>query len=309
MKRLFTVLLSSLILFAAHAQTDIPWQPRGIGGGGTLFSPSINPANHNEYFIACDMSEVFHTTDFGSSYQLLDFREIQGFHFSKVCFTQSGVLYSISYADDATTPVRSTDGGTTWSDVAGAPDDELFGIFTDYQHPERLLVCGYSDIYYSDNSGQTFTIVYHSANVNGLVVSGVLFDGNSAYVGTSDGVLITNTASTQPADWAMNTFAGFATANEQIFSFAAAKENNSIRFYCTTSEGPYPDYPANEYWNYPLGIYTCDYTGPASQWVNKRSTLNLVDADFPLYVAMAENEIDVAYLGGSNSNGDRKSVV
>nr|MBA3971753.1 hypothetical protein [Bacteroidota bacterium] len=41
---------------------------RGIGGGGALFSLSINPSNNNEYYVSCDMGELFHTTDFGATY-------------------------------------------------------------------------------------------------------------------------------------------------------------------------------------------------------------------------------------------------
>ena len=38
---------------------------RGVGGGGELFFPKINPANDDEFLIACDMSELFHSTNFG----------------------------------------------------------------------------------------------------------------------------------------------------------------------------------------------------------------------------------------------------
>jgi hypothetical protein len=50
----------------------------GIGAGGALFAPSINPNNENEYYLGCDMSELFHTTDFGLSYETINFQKIQG---------------------------------------------------------------------------------------------------------------------------------------------------------------------------------------------------------------------------------------
>src|SRR5437016_5376117 len=51
--------------------------PRGIGGGSALFFPTINPANDNEYYVSCDMSELFHSTDFGLSYSQIDFQKLQ----------------------------------------------------------------------------------------------------------------------------------------------------------------------------------------------------------------------------------------
>ncbi|MBK7939357.1 MAG: hypothetical protein IPJ82_20740 [Lewinellaceae bacterium] len=55
------ILLTGLILFLISNLRSQPasWSPRGVGGGGALFSPSINPANNNEYFVACDLSAVF----------------------------------------------------------------------------------------------------------------------------------------------------------------------------------------------------------------------------------------------------------
>jgi hypothetical protein len=47
--------------------------PKGIGGGGALFFPTINPANDNEYYISCDMSQLFHTVDYGNTYSQLHF--------------------------------------------------------------------------------------------------------------------------------------------------------------------------------------------------------------------------------------------
>src|SRR5947207_3242987 len=109
----FTLLTSAftLLTFFAFAQPT-SWFPKGIGGGGALFSPSINPANNNEYYIACDMSELFHTANFGQAYDQVNFQQFQGGHCSKVCFTStSNLLYSISYNDvnGVGIPVKSTD--------------------------------------------------------------------------------------------------------------------------------------------------------------------------------------------------------
>src|SRR5579863_6951917 len=43
----FTLAFISIFLLS-NAQTPSQWTSHGIGGGGALFSPSINRANHNE---------------------------------------------------------------------------------------------------------------------------------------------------------------------------------------------------------------------------------------------------------------------
>src|SRR5262245_3472568 len=60
--------------------------PVGVGGGGALFSPSINPFNPNEMFISSDMGQVFHTTDAGATWADIDFRQLQGGHESVIAF-------------------------------------------------------------------------------------------------------------------------------------------------------------------------------------------------------------------------------
>ena len=116
MKRIYFLLIGiTLNSFISTAQ-PISWNSRGIGGGGALFSPSINQGNTNEFYIACDMSELFHTTNFGSSYSQVHFSQFMGGPNSKVCYTSTtNLLYSISYINDIGTPVKSTDNGVTWT--------------------------------------------------------------------------------------------------------------------------------------------------------------------------------------------------
>src|SRR5206468_644941 len=85
---------------------------RGVGGGGSLYSPSINPANGNDLWLSTDMTPVFHSTNAGASWQTTNFGQLQGFVNSQVQFTEvSGLLYTINSATSA--PAKSTDGGQT----------------------------------------------------------------------------------------------------------------------------------------------------------------------------------------------------
>ena len=74
-KLVFAFLL--LLNFKAFCQPT-SFESRGIGGGGALFSPAINPADNNELFMACDMSEIYHSKNKGASWNMLHFKTIQG---------------------------------------------------------------------------------------------------------------------------------------------------------------------------------------------------------------------------------------
>src|ERR1700755_3486232 len=85
------LLLSGTTLLAQPAG----FSPRGVGGGGALFFPTINPANDNEFYVSCDMSELFHSTNFGDSYSQVHFNKLQVFNTSTYEFTNNpNIAYS-----------------------------------------------------------------------------------------------------------------------------------------------------------------------------------------------------------------------
>ncbi len=274
--------------------------PRGIGGGGAMFSMSINPANDNEYYVSCDMGELFHSTDFGQNYSQVDFRQVIGGHNSKVCYTATpGLLYTISYANDLFRPMKSTDNGITWVSLSGNPDDseELFSINADYDNPNRIIIAQYGQIYFSNNGGTSFTGIHTAATGNGIVVGGVFFDGNNIYIGTNDGVLVSvNGGST----WAIAALTGIP-ATDRIWSFAGAKVGAITRFFCITGANAdiYAGMPGSDYWNFPKGVYAVDYG--SGNWVSKMTGIT-VGTDFPMFVGMAKNDINTVYLCGSNTS-------
>src|SRR5436853_6425557 len=166
-----------LIATATYSQAPQSWTSKGIGGGGALFSPSINPSNDNEYYIACDMSELFHTTDFGLSYDQVHFSKIQAGINSKVVFTSNAtILYCIDYSNNSIIPVRSDDGGNTWHSLSGNPDQyqETFGIYADYNNPDHVMIAYYGAIYFSANGGVNFTNIHNAlSNSSGALIAGV----------------------------------------------------------------------------------------------------------------------------------------
>lgn len=288
--------LTSSILLAQPTS----WSSRGVGGGGALFSPSINPANSNEYYIACDMSELFHTTDFGLTYTQMHFSEFIGNHNSKMCYTSTpNLLYCISYPDPAQVaiPVKSTDNGVTWAPLAADPGqgNDLFSMDVDYANPTRIIVSTYDEIFFSGNGGTSFTSIHTAANSgSGNIVGGVFWDGNTIFIGTNDGVLMSANAG---VNWSTATITGIP-AGQAIFSFCGAKVGGTTRFFCTTGTAAnmYVGLVGSDYSGFLAGVYSCDYG--TTQWVSKMSGIT-PGTDEIMYVDMAQNDINVAYLAGS----------
>lgn len=305
MKKLL-LLTSSIFHFTSSILLAQPssWSSRGVGGGGALFSPSIHPGNSSEYYIACDMSELFHTTDFGLSYSQVHFSEFVGGHNSKVCFTATpGLLFSISYPDpnQIALPVTSTDNGATWTTLAGNPDpsQDVVTIHVDYTTPARIVISTYGEIYFSSNGGTSFTQIHTALNNGaGNVVGGVFFDGNNIYIGTNDGVLVSTNGGVNFTTAALTGI----TAGQQIWSFAGAKSGGTTRLFCLTADAGdiYVGLPGSDYWGFYKGVYSCDYG--STQWVAKNT--GLTANDYPMFVDMAENDVNTVYLAGSNSNSE-----
>ncbi|MFL5763862.1 MAG: T9SS type A sorting domain-containing protein [Bacteroidia bacterium] len=294
--RLFCIFL---IAFTSSMMAQpASFSSRGIGGGGALFSLSINPANNSEYYVSCDMGELFHTTDFGVTYNQVNFQELVGGHNSKVCFTSTpGLLYSVSYANNEIVPMKSTDDGITWNPLPGNPDntEETFTIDADYNNPSRVIISYYGDIYFSSNGGTTFTNIHTAATGSGNVVGGVFFDGANIYIGTNDGVIVSTTSG---ASWSVVPVAGLP-ASERIWSFAGARSGSTTRFFCITADVAdiYVGVVGSDYYGFPKGVYSVDYG--AGSWTPKMTGIT-AGTDFPMFVKMATSDITTLYLAGSD---------
>ena len=280
------------------------WFERGAGGGGALFSPTINPLNSNEMYIASDMGQVFHTTNEGVNWESVDFREIQGSTNSKVQFTNNPqILYALDYSTggDFIRPTKSTDGGATWTPLAADPTfAEAFSIVADYNNPNRIIVSDYSTIWISTNGGTSFQQRYTTGDGGGAHIAGAFFDGNNIYIGTNQGVLVSTNGGTSFSipSWGAN------PAGQQILSLAGAKEGSATRLWIVTmgAGDVYAGVPGNDHYGY-SGVYRIDVGGAAWQPI----TSGITAGAHPFFVSSTLTDIDTVYLGGG-SEASRPTV-
>ena len=270
------------------------WISRGVGGGGAFFGPSINPQDPNEFYVASDMSDLFHSRNAGASWEMLNFRSIMGHQrMTSLQFTKDPTaLYTLS-ADEV---MKSNDGGKNWTRISPIYDS-FYGVFADFANTNRLLCADSTKVYFSTNSGRTFAAVYTNS---GMHVAGVFFNGSAIFVGTRYGLLMsTNDGRT----FALSAATGIPST-EGMISFAGARQNGSNRFLCVTwnRSSIYPGIMGYELGSY-RGVYRLDY-GSAS-WV--RAT-NGLGNNWVAFIGMASNNSAVAYAAGTTIGADYPAV-
>lgn len=293
---IYTILITMTAFFVSFAQPN-EWKMHGIGGGGALFVPSINPANSSEIFVACDMSQLFHTSNRGKSWDLLPFQEFPAGRLSKVTFTSvSGLLYSIRYNNPTGErfPVKSTDNGQTWSVIANEPTNgDAFYLFCDYNQPGRLIITSYDRIFYSSNGGATFNQIHEDAET-GAYIAGVFFDGQNIFIAIKDGLLVSkNNGTTFTFELAQG-----ISAADGIANFSGSKNSISYRFFVTTltREFIFPGMSSEEFWEF-SGIYSLDY-GKNPNWVSKLNGIS--DSENFFFIRSPKNDINTVYIAGGN---------
>jgi len=294
---LFSLLAFSLFVAAAMAQ-PAAWQPRGMGGGGALFQPAVNPMNAAEMYISCDMGDEFHSTDAGESWQNSDFHQLTGGTVCGVAFTgdpqiRYAISRDVSPNADANIPKKSTDGGQTWTTISPDPTGGgAYSVFADYDHPQRLLLSDYSHLYYSSGGGASFQTV--STRSSGLYIGGVFFKGDSIFVATPLGLLVSLNGG---QSFSIANIAGIP-AGEVFLSLAGAVQANRVSLACVTAQDAnvYPGITGLDH-NIYVGTYTLSFNGGA--WVSRAAAIPT--GMLPFWAGMARADTATVWLSGYNT--------
>ena len=291
----WTFALALLFSLGASAQPAV-WVSRGPGGGGALYAPTLSPYESAECFVSCDMSGLYHTTDFGAAWSLVDFRQIvasaQG---CQVQFTSDPkILYALDYAGDSSFPAKSLDGGKTWTPLAADPTGGgAWFIVADPSYTNHVFVTDYSTLYLSTDGGSTFGSVW--SNAAGCFIAGAFFDGATIYLGTNAGLLVSTTGG---ASFSLASVTGIPSTQAMV-SFVGTKQGGTTRFFCVTlgSGDVYPGVTGADYADY-QSVYSLDWG--QSSWTAR--TTGIAAGDYPFFVGAARNNTSVAYLAGGSKN-------
>lgn len=258
-----------------------------------------------------DMSDLYHSLDGGNTWSVVNFTSFVADPSASptIQFTNiANVLYSTTsnWVSESTLAVKSTDGGNTWNPITTDPTSGNGVWFTiaNPQNSNQLIVSDYSDLYFSNDGGNTFTNsgnpFYTDTTGNGAYVAGTFFDGSNIYLCTQQGLLVSINSG---QSWSGPLEPGIT--NEDIVSFAGAKSGTTTRFFCITqTKGSVyvgtNGFNSSSYSN----VYSLDY---GASWVQKNN--GILSGDWPFYVAMAVDNINVAYLGGSSGNSGYPIVL
>lgn len=299
MKFVYSLLLLAICNIQLFAQ-PASFKARGVGGGGALFFGRLNPANDNEFYIACDMSELFHSTDFGSTYSQIPFTKLQSLNVSTYEYTNDPmVAYSNHNDGNNGYAVKTTDGGATWTKLPGynASNGEVYAMYANYKNKNQLIMGYYGSIVISNDGGNTFSNICTALSMgSGVTLGGVFYDSLNIYVGTNQGIYSSTNGG---ASFSLMTTTGI-TAGQVIWSFAGAKTGGTTRFVCIASTGSstYVGIMPWDYYGLAKGVYTMD--NASGTWVPKASGINFSN-DYVMYAGMAWNDINTIYLGGKDN--------
>lgn len=165
----------------------------GLSGNAAWVAPIIqNPVNANIFY--CGYEQVFKSTNKGSTWTQLGSLGGGG-ELQHIYIVPSNT--NVIYASRSTSVYKTTDGGTTWSNITGSlpvGSAQITGIATDNLNAGNVYISlsGYSSgnkVFYSNNGGVNWT--NYSAGLPNIPANCIVYKNNSAgsvYVGTDVGV-------------------------------------------------------------------------------------------------------------------------
>ncbi len=225
------VLLGSLFLQAAYAQTDSPWAPMGPAGA-TVLALRRDPFNPQVLFAGTLFGGVYKTANRGATWAQVSapFNSTSVFSIAADPSNQ-GTFYVGTQGQGV---CRTTDDGNTWVTLSqGLTDPTVLALAVNPSNSSSILAATGSGIFTSANGGTSWTL--SAAGVLPSQVKSIIFDRKNSgvvYAGTlGSGVF---KSADGGASWApFNT--GIQTA--QVNSLEFDPQTQSILYAATGNAG------------------------------------------------------------------------
>lgn len=299
MKHLQRLSFCVLIVIAQYTIYSQPSQfvNRGIGGGGALFSPSINPHDNSDIYIACDMTQLFYSDNYGDQWTMTSFKDLVVTPQSEIQFTTDPNIQwtiGIDFRNDITYPVKSTDGGASWNFQNTPQADGVIYLYADYNDPDRFIVSDYRRVYFSDDAASSYSQAIF--NSDGTYVAGVVWDDTDIYIGTNYGVSHSSNDGLSFQDLGVP---GIPT-NTGFASFGGVDDNGQMTLtgVVTSQADLYPWVQASDYYGY-AGVYKYE-VGIDASWID--ISPNNAPTNHKFIQLAQTNSKDIIYIAGTDAN-------
>ena len=132
---------------------------------GTITTIAVAPSNSNVIYVGTDDSHVWVSPDNGTTWnEISDGLPVRWVSRVGVDPSDENVVYAtfngLKWRDPQPHVFRSSDMGTTWTDISGnLPDAPVNAFAVDNNYPERLYVGNDVGMYYTFNTGQSWYVL------------------------------------------------------------------------------------------------------------------------------------------------------
>lgn len=296
---------------------------RGIGGGGALYGPSMDPADPSRMSVCCDMSQVFYSDDGGEHWTTIKAHHLQAKQLSQIHYATDAMYFCevrVAEKDQTSfTPRICTKSAGSfnlddwrpfdWTNVPGSGGADLSGkpnvLFADPTDATHLLVSRGDSLFsvvWSDNMGASVPLsplIVRYQYAAGSRLAGAFFHPSGAvFAATDKEVLCCPDKYASGAALSSLTFPG-NSATHSIVSFAGAAVGSVVRLYAVTvPQSPKQDGAPGTFSNGVLQWATWD---PLAPTVLTWASYQLPNTEAQLVAATGLNAR--VYVACNNSGG------
>ncbi len=259
---------------SSSAPTPPPsaWEPSGLSGGGSIFSPAISPVDPKMVMVNCDMGSAYISYDSGAKWHMIHYSQLRSNTRCKPAFHPTDVNTIFASAGWSGMKV-SHDRGQHWENVAGCSANLRGEIAVDPGNPALMLAGATDGVWRSMDAGVTWK---KSDGTKGEPI-GFHFDQTSpadkriCICATNSGIFRSDDAG---ATWSAKA-KGLPGSSVVCFSGGSSAKDKLVMLYCAVPSkdeggkftgGVYRSSDRGENWESAMGAGINVDTKAADQW-------------------------------------------